>query len=120
MSTLQEELSLGVPLREALAWIGARAKSSGNEQAEHACRMLAQSLGPTEVDVHVPVVHVLCQACDFLREKGELEAVVQLEKIIKFLKTESPSRLVIGTVDFSSGGLPIHAQLERIAKLAKV
>lgn len=121
MALLQDSLPLGVQLREALAWIGARAGNVGNHEAEHACRMLAQSMGPTEVDVQVPVVQILCQACDFLREKGEHEAVAQVEKIIKFLKADRPSRLIVGSVDLSGGGnLPIHAQLERIAKLAKV
>lgn len=96
MSVLQHSIPFGVAVEQALSWAGALALKEGNAEAAHGLAVLVHAYGPTEVTVHVSVVHVLCQMADEFRRRGDAEAVAQLERVVALLKTAP--REIVGTM----------------------
>lgn len=99
--SLHRQLPLGIKLEEALGWIGTVARGDGKQEAAELAFKLGSNIGATEITVHVDAAHILCQACDELRSRGENEAVAELEKIIRAMK-DAP-RIVQGNLILHPG-----------------
>ena len=119
MPTIHRELPLGLKLREVLAWIGSVALADGRADVAEKCRALVRDVGDTEIDAQVPMLHLLCQACGYLRDHGEVEASGRVDEIVQLLKRESGARVVLGSIAFHAGSLAeVEQQAERIVQLA--
>lgn len=119
MATIHRELPLGMKLREVLAWIGSVALADGRSDVADRCRALVGDVGDTEIDAHVPMLHLLCQACGHLRDRGEVEASARVDEIVQLLKRDAGARVVLGSIAFHAGSLAeVEAQAERIVQLA--
>lgn len=104
MSTLDAPIPLGVPLRDGISWVGTIASQSGTKeghQAAQLCRELAASWSDgADATVQIPIVHMLCQILEPLRQRGEVEAVAKVEKIVQLLKAGQP-RLIKASLGFN-------------------
>ena len=119
MATIHRELPLGMKLREVLAWIGSVALADGRPDVADRCRALVGDVGDTEIDAHVPMLHLLCQACGFLRDQGEVEAAGRVDEIVQMLKRDGGDRIVLGSIAFHAGSIAeVEQQAERIVRLA--
>jgi hypothetical protein len=86
---IHRKLPLGVNLHQSLAWLGAIAEQGGNGTAAQICRELLLALDPaTEVTVEIPLVDVLCHACDEFRRQGKPLTVEHLERLVQSIKTD--------------------------------
>ncbi len=105
MSTLNAPINLGVPLREAISWVGVFANRDGTEEGKevaHLCAALAKKHGPdAEITIAIPAVDVLCRLADGLREMGAHEDVETIDKIVMLLKQGQP-RVVTATLGFTA------------------
>ena len=118
MAILARQLTLSLPIRDVLAYVGTLALVEGRTEAAQAARDLIGHVGTSEAELVIPVDHALCQVADALRAKHDTDGVALLERLIAAIKVGTPQRVVVGRVTF--GGTSIHDQLERIAKLAGV
>jgi hypothetical protein len=138
-SVLDAPIVLGVPIAQAIAWVGTHADNNRKPEAAERCRRLANALGQAaEIEIRVPAVHVLCQAIDYLRGDTriperpsstlELEAAAELQRIVDLLKgarfrgdelvEAGAQRLVTGSIHLVTGN-PAQ-EIERVAKILGV
>lgn len=102
MSALHKNLPLGLALREALAFVGALSMQDADHDAVAMCADLVRALDGKEVIAQVPVVHVLCQACDSLRAEGDPGGyVAKIEALVAHLK-RGQNRVITGTVNLNA------------------
>lgn len=119
MATIHRNLPLGLKLREVLAWIGSVAIADGRQDVAEKCRALVGQVGATEIDAMVPMLHLLCQACGYLRDHGEGEAAARVDEIVQLLKLNGGQRVIVGSIAFHAGSIAeVEAQAERIVQLA--
>lgn len=139
MSPLDAPIILGVPIAQAIAWVGTHADTNRSPEAAERCRRLANALGKAEeIEIRVPAVHVLCQAIDYLRgdtrepkrpsTSAEISAAAELQRIVDLLKgarfrgdelvEAGAQRLVTGTIHLVTGN-PAQ-EIERVAKILGV
>ena len=124
-SVLDAPIILGVPIAQAVAWIGTHAQTNGRPEAARRCAKLVSQLGDTEIEIKVPAVHVLCQAIDYLREKQrEFELIDELQRVVDLLKgaildegiviKAGAPRVVSGTIHLVTDNAA--REIERVAK----
>ncbi len=105
MMTLNAPIKLGVPLREAISWVGVFASRDGTEEGKevaHLCKALAEKHGAdAEVTIAIPAVDILCHLADGLREMGAPEDVVTIDKIVMLLKRGQP-RVITATLGLTA------------------
>jgi hypothetical protein len=113
---IDRTLPLGVQLEHALAWIGAvAANDARGPEIAAVCRRLMQELGGVEVTVQVPVVAILCDACDELRRRGQ--AIDGIDELIRLLKG-GQQRLVSGGLRFTAENVSrLDDKLEDLRKI---
>lgn len=118
---LHANLPLGVRLDLCFGWMQSLAQAMPDVEQRHAVMVLFQkltsALGETEITVQVPMVHILCQACDDLRLRGKSEEVRIIEELIKALKGEE-QRTVSGTLQLSAKNIAeLDGRLEDLRKI---
>jgi len=97
---IHKTLKLDVNLLDSIAWIGTVALQSGKANAAEVCREIGGRLKENDtVTLRVPIVLVLCAACDHYRAKSDAAMVELLEDLIKLLK-DKPQE-IRGTFTFS-------------------
>lgn len=105
MSTLNAPIKLGVPLREAISWVGVFAGRDGTAEGHevaHLCEGLAKKHGPdAEVTIDIPAVDILCRLADGLREMGAHEDVKTIDAIVMLLKRGEP-RVIKASLGFTA------------------
>lgn len=116
----QLRLKLTVSLREALFIVGtdAKARPSGDPIAE-ACERVAALVGDVPVSIEVPAAHLLCQAAEELRRRGDAEAVDVIEGLIREMKAGKNKR-IIGRMAFGARSMgEVDGALEEMRKVAE-
>jgi len=119
MSALEAPVNLGVPIKQAIAWIGAYAGSLGTSEGfmvQQLCHELAAEFNDTtEASVKIPAAHILCEIIEPLRRRGDLEAAEKVEQIVQCLKGGKP-RLISASLGLTGPVGKIDAQYEKIRK----
>lgn len=86
------------------------------ESAMMIFRKLITALGETEITVHVPLDHILCQSCDSLRAAGKHEEVQIIEELVQVLKG-GEQRVITGGFNLNARNLAdLDGQLENLRK----
>lgn len=90
------ELRLTIETAAALYVLAEDAERKGRPDVAALCKdaVAKGAVGP--IVVHVPAVHVLCQACDLFRAQGKPDVVEALERLVAAAKARP--RVVTGTM----------------------
>ncbi len=109
---IDRPIKLGVPIREALSWVGILASQSRTQRGLEAARLCAEVAASFDEQ---PAVQVLCHLCDALRGRGELEAVSKIEQVIALLK--DGQRTIVGAINLDGSSLSrLDDQYEALRK----
>ncbi len=116
---IDRPIKLGVPIREALSWVGILASQSRTQRGLEAARLCAEVAASFdeqhETTIEIPAVQVLCHLCDALRGRGELEAVSKIEQVIALLK--DGQRTIVGAINLDGSSLSrLDDQYEALRK----
>jgi hypothetical protein len=117
---LEATLPLGVRLDQCFGWMAALAQAMPQEQRDQVRRIFQKLIAITEgaeITVNVPVVHILCQACDALRAQNKHAEVAIIEELIKAIKGEQ-QRVIVGHINLHAGSAAnLDDQLERVRSI---
>lgn len=121
MKTFHSNVPLGLKIQEVLGWIGLVAqseKTAASHKAAVLCADIGMKIDPEEtVTIQIPIVHILCQLCDYFRSVHDSERVKKVEEVVKLLKGQE-ERIIQGTISLNPTSInQLDDQLEHLRKI---